>query len=50
MSIKIIAIGNRLMGDDGSAIHIAEKLSKSFEDNGVASSLIWRQLFIYPGG
>lgn len=31
MSTKLIAIGNRLMGDDGIAIHVAEKLHKSFE-------------------
>jgi hydrogenase maturation protease len=35
MSIKIIAIGNRLMGDDGAAIHIIEKLSRSFEEGGM---------------
>jgi hydrogenase maturation protease len=35
MSIKIIAIGNRLMGDDGIAIHVAEKLGKSFEGNSI---------------
>jgi hydrogenase maturation protease len=35
MSIKIIAIGNRLMGDDGVAIHVAEKLSKNFQDDGI---------------
>jgi hydrogenase maturation protease len=35
MSIKIIAIGNRLMGDDGAAIHIIEKLSRSFEECGM---------------
>jgi hydrogenase maturation protease len=35
MSIKIIAIGNRLMGDDGAAIYVSEKLSKSFEKNGM---------------
>ncbi|ERI94961.1 hydrogenase maturation protease [Clostridiales bacterium oral taxon 876 str. F0540] len=35
MSIKIIAIGNRLMGDDGLAVHIIEKLSEKFEKNGI---------------
>lgn len=35
MSIKIIAIGNRLMGDDGAAIHVIEKLSKSLEEGGM---------------
>jgi hydrogenase maturation protease len=35
MSVKIIAIGNRLMGDDGVAIHVMEKLSKSFEESGM---------------
>ncbi|MBL4935937.1 hydrogenase maturation protease [Clostridium sp. YIM B02515] len=33
MSVKIIAIGNRLMGDDGLAIQILEKLSEKFEKN-----------------
>lgn len=35
MSIKIVVIGNRLMGDDGAAIHIIEKLDKSFEEGDV---------------
>jgi hydrogenase maturation protease len=35
MSVKIIAIGNRLMGDDGVAIHVIEKLGKSFEEGGM---------------
>lgn len=35
MSVKIIAIGNRLMGDDGLAIHIMEKLSKRFAEDGI---------------
>lgn len=32
MSIKLIAIGNRLMGDDAVAINIAEKLEKELKD------------------
>jgi hydrogenase maturation protease len=35
MRMKLIAIGNRLMGDDGLAIQVAEKLSKDFEDNDI---------------
>ncbi|MFL0266801.1 hydrogenase maturation protease [Candidatus Clostridium radicumherbarum] len=35
MSIKIVVIGNRLMGDDGAAIHIIEKLDKSFEEGDI---------------
>jgi hydrogenase maturation protease len=35
MSIKLIAIGNRLMGDDGVAIHIAKKLMKRLEDKSI---------------
>lgn len=35
MSIKLIAIGNRLMGDDAVAINIAEKLEKKLKDIGV---------------
>jgi hydrogenase maturation protease len=35
MSIKVIAIGNRLMGDDGVAIHVIEKLSKNLEESGI---------------
>lgn len=35
MSVKVIAVGNRLMGDDGVAIHIIEKLSEKFEKNGI---------------
>lgn len=35
MSVKIIAIGNRLMGDDGLAVHIMEKLSKRFEKDSI---------------
>ncbi|WP_139905488.1 hydrogenase maturation protease [Clostridium thermarum] len=35
MPIKVIAIGNRLLGDDGVAIHIAEKLSKKLQNKGV---------------
>jgi hydrogenase maturation protease len=33
--MKLIAIGNRLMGDDGVAIHIAEKLKQWLNDKGV---------------
>lgn len=35
MSIKIIAIGNRLMSDDGVAIHVIEKLIKKFEKDSI---------------
>jgi hydrogenase maturation protease len=35
MSLKVIAIGNRLMGDDGAAIHVAEKLSEFFKEKGI---------------
>lgn len=35
MSVKIIAIGNRLMGDDGLAIHIIEKLNGEFKKKGI---------------
>ncbi|MFL0245558.1 hydrogenase maturation protease [Candidatus Clostridium stratigraminis] len=35
MSIKIVAIGNKLMGDDGAAIHIIEWLGRSFEEGGI---------------
>lgn len=35
MSIKLFAIGNRIMGDDAVAIHIAQKLEDSLKDLGV---------------
>jgi len=35
MTVKIIAIGNRLMGDDGLAVHTIEKLSEKFEENDI---------------
>jgi hydrogenase maturation protease len=35
MSMKLIAIGNRLMGDDGVALHIAERLSDRLKDRGI---------------
>ena len=35
MSVKIIAIGNRLMGDDGVAVYILEKLSEKLERNNI---------------
>lgn len=35
MSLKLFAIGNRIMGDDAIAIHIAQKLEESFKDFGV---------------
>jgi hydrogenase maturation protease len=35
MSLKLFAIGNRIMGDDAIAIHIAEILEKSIEELGV---------------
>lgn len=35
MSMKLIAIGNRLMGDDGLAISIAESLYQWLQDKGI---------------
>lgn len=35
MSLKLIAIGNRFMGDDAVAIHVAEKLRGSLETKGI---------------
>lgn len=35
MSVKLIAIGNRLMGDDSVAICIASKLSDSLKKKGI---------------
>lgn len=35
MSIKVIAIGNRLMGDDGIAIYVAEKLRNRLKEKGI---------------
>jgi hydrogenase maturation protease len=35
MTIKLVAIGNRFMSDDGVAIHIAEKLVKELETEGM---------------
>lgn len=35
MSIKVIAIGNRIMGDDGVGIEVAEHLRGFFIENGL---------------
>lgn len=35
MSVKLIAIGNRLMGDEGIAVKIAETLSEALKDTGI---------------
>ena len=35
MNVKLIAIGNKLMGDDGIALLIAERLRTFFGENGI---------------
>jgi hydrogenase maturation protease len=46
MSIKLVAIGNRLMGDDGIAIYIAEKL-EAFAGNKEIEMIIGETDFLY---
>ena len=35
MSVKLVAIGNRLMGDDGIALTVAENIRETFELQGI---------------